>query len=71
MWLADVALAPTLPVGWMRRSTADGGYYWNALCGMAQWEHPAVSLVAGVAEAIRTMSAAQMARAAMEKANAA
>jgi len=54
MWLIDAALAPIIPVGWMRRSVqADEEFFWNALCGMAQWEHPQVSIIAGVIEYVR------------------
>ena len=55
MWLAEAALTPELPMGWLRCSIAGavGGesglaYYWNAVSGLTQWEHPHVSLLTGV-----------------------
>ena len=60
MWLVDAALAPPLPVGWMRKSVyPQGEYYWNALCGLAQWEHPFISYVTGVVERVREIVARQ------------
>lgn len=54
MWLVDAALAPMLPVGWMRCSTCEGEeYYWNVLSGVAQWEHPHISIISGVVEHLR------------------
>ena len=62
MWLAESALQPPLPLGWMRSSVAgahgglisgEGGnaeYYWNAASGHTQWEHPHVSFLTGVAK---------------------
>jgi len=53
MWLVNVALTPELPVGWLHRSLPDGSaYYWNAILGLAQWEHPAVSYCCGIAKRI-------------------
>ena len=50
MWLADIALEPELPVGWLRCGQADGtAFYWNTVCGATQWEHPHVSFLTGVA----------------------
>ena len=47
-------LAPELPVGWMRRSTAEGTeYYWSVLLGATQWEHPMISMLTGVARALQ------------------
>jgi hypothetical protein len=61
MWLAECALTPPLPVGWLRSavSGATGGvlggeggtsdYYWHTASGLSQWEHPHVAYLAGVA----------------------
>ena len=59
MWLVDAMLTPQLPVGWLRRSTAEGTeYYWNAIVGCAQWEHPYVSYLSGVASGLVKLKAA-------------
>lgn len=51
----DAMLAPTLPVGWLRRSLSDGQeFYWNALSGMTQWEHPHTSFLTGVADRLKS-----------------
>ena len=56
MWIIDVMLTPELPVGWLRKSTVEGTeYYWNALLGAAQWEHPQVSFLTGVASGLREL----------------
>ena len=51
MWLAELALTPLLPPGWVRCPDADSGkdFFWNAVCGSAQWEHPYSSFLNGVA----------------------
>ena len=50
MWLADAALTPELPAGWVEHVPDDGPpYYWNPVCNVAQWEHPYVSYLTGVA----------------------
>ena len=50
MWLADAALTPELPAGWVEHIADDGPpYYWNPVCNIAQWEHPYVSYLTGVA----------------------
>ena len=51
LWLADAAMTPDMPVGWLRCDAADGisEYYWNATLGVAQWEHPQLSYISGVA----------------------
>ena len=61
MWLADVALAPEVPVGWIP-CTALGAedeatFYWSVASGLTQWEHPEVSFISGVAT--RLVSARQ------------
>ena len=49
-WLVDVAFAAEPPAGWVRVEHSDGRiYYSNAVCGLAQWEHPMVSYLTGVA----------------------
>ena len=53
MWLVDCALSPELPVGWATIQLLDGSeYYGHASCGIAQWEHPQVSFLTGVARAL-------------------
>ena len=52
LWLADAAMTPDMPVGWLRCCDAADGiseYYWNATLGVAQWEHPQLSYISGVA----------------------
>ena len=57
MFLVDAMLAPELPCGWLARSSpgmAEGSeYYWNMMVGWAQWEHPQVSLLTGVANNLK------------------
>jgi len=52
MFLVDAMLSPELPCGWLRCASpgmSEGDeYYWSALLGWAQWEHPQVSLLTGV-----------------------
>ena len=56
MWIVDPMLTPELPVGWMRKTTVEGlEYYWNAIVGSAQWEHPQVSYLTGVAKHLRSL----------------
>jgi hypothetical protein len=56
MWLVDVMLSPELPVGWLRRSTVEGTeYYWSAVLGASQWEHPSVSFITGVGLALKSL----------------
>ena len=45
------------PIGWLRCSVAGsigeeaaGGFYWNTISGLTQWEHPFVAYLAGVVE---------------------
>ena len=50
MWLCDCALTPEMPVGWTAVTLPDGQqYYAHAGCGLAQWEHPLVAFLTGVA----------------------
>ena len=60
MWLVDCALALKLPLGWQRVELvhAQSGecareYYCNAAFGLAQWEHPQLSFLTGVARRLR------------------
>lgn len=55
MFLVDVMLCPEMPVGWLKRSSAGAAppYYWNSLTGQAQWEHPQVSILTGVANKLK------------------
>jgi len=57
MFLVDAMLTPELPCGWLRRAApgmaAGDEFYWHALLGWAQWEHPQVSLLSGVAAALK------------------
>ena len=56
MWLVDVMLSPELPVGWLRRTTVEGTeYYWSAVLGAAQWEHPSISFISGVGLALKSL----------------
>ena len=50
LWLAHAALTPEMPAGWATATTDIGEtYYWHAACGLAQWEHPHISFLSGVA----------------------
>ena len=60
MWLVDCALTLALPLGWQRVELlhAQGGecareYYCNSAFGLAQWEHPQLSFLTGVARRLR------------------
>ena len=57
MFLIDAMLTPELPCGWLRRASpglAEGDeFFWNALLGGAQWEHPQISLLTGVANDLK------------------
>ena len=61
MFLVDCMLSPELPVGWLvRNCQGENGavadeYYWNALLGFAQWEHPQVSFLTGVADYLKAL----------------
>lgn len=57
MFLVDAMLCPELPVGWLRKSTPSGEYFWNSLCGLAQWEHPQISFLTGVADHLKLLNA--------------
>ena len=52
MWLAEAAMSADLPLGWLWHEPPDDrtrGYFFNAALGVAQWEHPQHSYIAGVA----------------------
>lgn len=52
MWLAEAAMSAELPMGWLWHEPLDDrthGYFFNAALGVAQWEHPQHSYIAGVA----------------------
>jgi hypothetical protein len=64
MWLVDCALALKLPLGWQRielvhaqsgsqSGSQSGEYYCNSAFGLAQWEHPQLSFLTGVARRLR------------------
>ena len=57
MFLVDCMLTPELPCGWLKRDSpgmAEGSaFYWSALLGWAQWEHPQISLLTGVANDLK------------------
>ena len=57
MFLVDCMLTPELPCGWLKRDSpgmAEGSaFYWNSLTGGAQWEHPQISLLTGVANDLK------------------
>jgi len=62
MWIVDAMLTPELPVGWLRKSTLDGGeYYWNSIVGTAQWEHPQTSFLTGVVRCLKRLREQSMA----------
>ena len=70
MWLAEAALTPEMPIGWLHTSIAGavGGesgvvYYWSTVSGLAQWEHPHVSLLSGVCRRLIKERADEMKRA--------
>ena len=55
IWLVDVMMSPEMPVGWMRRSTSEGTeFYWSAILGCAQWEHPMISTLTGVVSELQS-----------------
>ena len=75
MWMAECALTPQMPVGWLRGTVSgmllggDSGtadFYWNTVCGLMQWEHPHVSYLAGVAERLVELRAEEARRALMQ-----
>eukprot|EP00966_Prymnesium_polylepis_P079848 1850360-Prymnesium_polylepis.1 len=51
MWLAELALTPELPVGWMVCHLDESAppFYWHPTTALAQWEHPQESFVSGLA----------------------
>ena len=57
MWIVDAMLSPELPCGWLCRSCPGeehgDEYYWNLMTGWAQWEHPQVSILTGLANDLR------------------
>ena len=59
LWLADAALCPELPIGWVEHTDEedpdgrDTPYYQNVWSGETVWEHPQVSYLRGLAGAIR------------------
>ena len=55
MFLVDAMLEPELPAGWLVHSERGEEYYWNSVLGVAQWEHPQVSLLTGVAKHLKTL----------------
>ena len=73
MFLVECMLAPELPCGWLARAspgmTEGGEYYWNMMTGAAQWEHPQISLLMGVAIDLKKRMRDAPAAAEPEKAN--
>ena len=51
LWMAHVALTPPMPPGWVRCEGREDfePYYVHPAAGYAQWEHPHVSFLAGLA----------------------
>ena len=75
MFLIDAMLTPEMPVGWLVLNCAgEGGqadeYYWNTLLGYAQWEHPQLSFLTGVATYLKGLHKKETDAADAEKAKA-
>ena len=75
MFLIDAMLTPEMPVGWLVLNCAgEGGqadeYYWNTLLGYAQWEHPQLSFLTGVATYLKGLHKKEADAADAEKAKA-
>jgi len=66
MWLLDFVLTPKLPLGWCIETPVLGEgsepYYWNALSGAVQWEHPNISIATGAVRRLRSGLAVARAR---------
>lgn len=62
MWLAELALTPELPVGWIAWQNTDSNapFYWHPAALLSQWEHPYESFISGLAQ--RLVQARQMAQ---------
>ena len=49
LWIADAALSPELPIGWVEHTDEDDGmpFYQNVWTHEKMWEHPQVAALRG------------------------
>ena len=49
LWIADAALCPELPIGWVEHTDEDDGtpFYQNVWTHEKMWEHPQVAALRG------------------------
>lgn len=58
LWIADAALCPVVPIGWVQYTATDGTpYYQNVWSGECMWEHPQVSFLRGAVSIIKLIVA--------------
>ena len=59
LWIADAALCPQVPLGWVSHEGDEGQpFYQNVWSGEKMWEHPQVAFLRGAVQAIANASAA-------------
>ena len=59
LWIADAALCPILPIGWVRHEDADSAkpFYQHVASGETMWEHPQISFLRGAVAATNAAAA--------------